>query len=351
MSQQQQSHDPATEMLWVLMGIFIVVFVIKLLFGDQLVAAFLMLRKGWVDLFSLVLHTKGLHHAKLAIETYDPKEWTGRDLSQLSMTLRPYMIVPLGGIFGGYAYSVWKKNPTNSYRRVHSRQTLCQSEVRQWPWISPILGLDLVKESIDSGKWAMAKTPLAFARHYQLLDDGKTLNQKRAEKLFASQLGALWDGPEKLRPHVRALFACFIAQACRDKDGARDGLRALALGMASKKVDYSFVDPLLKQHYNDPRVQAFLGKNAYVTTVMCAAVAAARATGVLPPAYFVWLRPVDRSLWYALNGVGRRTPFCETAGIHAHRLAEDVAGHAIERPYVIEAVKGLDKALRDVKFD
>lgn len=351
MSQQQAQNDPAVEMVWILVGIFILIFVIKIFFGDQLVAAFLMLRLGWANLFSLVFHTEGLAHAKLAIETYDPKEWGSRDLSALSQTLRPYMIVPLGGLFGWYAYRVWKRNPSNSYRRVHTRQTLCQSEVRQWPWIAPILNLDLVKESIDTGKWAMGKTPLVFARHYQLLDDGKTLNHKRAEKLFASQLGGLWDGPDKLRPHVRALFACFIAQACRDKDGARDGLRTLALGMASKKVDYGFVDPLLKKHYNDPRVQEFLGKNAYTTTVMCAAVAKARLTGVLPPAYFVWLRPVDRSLWYALNGVGRRTPFCETAGIHAHRLAEEVAGHAIERPYVIEAVKGLEKALRDVKFD
>ena len=292
-----------------------------------------------------------LRDADFALRSTTMREWTGTGLSSLSHHLRWFLFVPFASVFALYAYGVWRRNPSNLYRRVHSMKSLLHSEVEVWPWASPILGLDLVKTSILDGPWAMAKTPLNFSRHYKLIDEGKVVNRKRAERVFASQLGSLWESPDRMPKYMQALFACFVAQACKDKEGARQGLHLMAVGMAKKNVDYGWVEPLLKKHSSDARTRKIIRTSAYTTTTLCAALSAGRKNGVLPPNYFIWLRPVNRPLWYALNGVGRRTPFCEVAGIHAHMLAEGVAGHAIERPYVIKAVDALDIALKEIVFD
>lgn len=351
MSNQQQ-NDSGNEAMYV-GGFLILLYVIALMFfGEQIAGVHLWTRKMWALGASTFLPFDVFDEILVAIESYAPREWMSKKgmLAQLSKDLRWVMFIPLGGIFMWYARKVWRAMPTKNLRRVLTREKLIESEVKIWPWIAPVVKLDIVKMSIDEGKWAMAKTPIDFSRKYRLLD-GRELNKLRAEKLFASQLGRLWEGPDRLPAHVRALFACFIAQACRDKDGARDGLRSLAVSHASGKPDYDFVGPLLKKHMGDERLVPLFEKHAYVVTVLCASLELARSNGVLPPAYFLWLRPLNRPMWYALNNVGRRTPFCETAGVHGHYLAEKVAGHRIERPYVIEAVKALERALREYKFD
>lgn len=348
----QQQNENGNDALYV-GGFLLLIYVLLLtFFGEAVTSWHLKLRAGWAWLANALLPGDPFQKMLLAMETYAPREWLNAPgmIDQVSVDLRWVMFPPLALVFGFYAYRVWKKNPSKGLRRMHDRQSLIQSEVRVWPWIAPVVKLDLVNTSIDDGKWAMARMPVDFAKRYRLLD-GREANKLRTGKFFASQLGKLWEGPDKLPRHVRALFACFIAQACRDKDGARDGLRTLALSMAEGKPDYGFVDKLLEKHLNDARIAPVFEKHAYVVTVLSACLELARKNGVLPPAYFVWLRPLNRSLWYVLNNVGRRTAFSEVAGVHAHFLAEKVAGHRIEQPYVDEARKALERALREYKFD
>lgn len=353
---QNNQGDSSNDAIIVFGAVFIGVIVLFNVFGDNLKAVYLTIQSGWVHAYAFILSylpfgvPDAITKTQEVIEIYRPKELSGNDMKGIAQVMKLYSFIPLALIFGIYAYRIWRKNPLNSFKRVHSRQSLCNSEVKLWPWISPILTLDLVKEPIDTGKWAMGKTPVDFCKKYKLLN-GIELDKKRARKLFAAQLGGLWEGPKKLKPYEKALFAAFIAQACKDKNSATEGLKQLALSISSGKPDYSWVNGLLDKHMNNPIVTDLISKSAYKTTVISFALEAARKNGVLPPAYFVWLRPVNRALWYSLNGVGRRTPFCEVAGIHGHRLAEKVAGKPLRRPYIENSVQALEKALAETKFE
>lgn len=246
---------------------------------------------------------------------------------------------------------VLAKNPLQKFRRIHSMKTLVQSEQRLWPAIAPVAGLDLIPQDIDKGPWAMSRKPLDFARYYKLLDEGNKLNRDRSEKLFAMQLGKLWEGTEKLPAYARALFACFASQACGDIDSAKQGLDKLSITMAQGRDDFSWVPALLAKYERSDKVQQVVKKHAYVYTVMASMLKAAREFGVMQSPQFIWLRPKNRQLWYILNGVGRRVAFAEIGGIYAHWIAEEVAEHPIERPYVVKAVDGLERALLEVKID
>ena len=85
-------------------------------------------------------------------------------------------------------------------------------------------------------------------------------------------------------------------------------------------------------------------------TVMASMLEAAREDGVQASADFLWLKPLDRRLWYTLNTVGRQTPFIEVAGIFAHWVAEKEAGRKLFVPMVEEATNALELALKEVVY-
>lgn len=352
MSQGQGNADDGMGPLYVAGAVIVILLVIKSVWGDAIMAGWLAIRHLWAVVVQTVWpwDLKGLSESLYWMDAYYIQEWDKNRVEILGKQLRPFMWPVLALPLAYFAYRVWAKNPGVKLRRSMNMMSLAQSESRVWPWLTPSLGKNIIDLPIDSGDWAMALSPLEFARKFSLLD-GQALNRDRAEKLFASQLGPLWEGPEKLRSSTRALFACFCAQACSDNKAAISGLKTLALTMPSGKPDYSFVKGLLDKYYKDERIQQVVSKHAYVSTVISATLLEARKYGVLPPNFFLWLRPLNRPLWYTLNGVGRSTPFSEASGVHAHRLAEQIAGHGIELAYVIKCVDALEKALREVEHD
>lgn len=355
MSQQQQ--DNSLDFLWIMGSVLVVYLLVKFFWGDELLAAHLFVRGLWLKAYMTVWpfagSNKNLQDAALYLQSHQASEWSSADVTRLSKDLRIFMFLfvglPLLWLLKKVAYA----NPGQRFKRRLGATTLIKVQAHEWPWVLPSMKLDLVKEPIDKGAWAMSRNPVEFCKHYRLLS-GKAVDEERAEKLFASQLGKLWEGPERLNSYQKALFACFIAQLCRNKDdpgGSRDSLRQLSIGMSEGKPDFSFVDRLIAKHYNDERVQKVVTKHAYVATVMCAVLKEARRNGVMPCAFFLWLRPLDRALWYTLQGLGRRSYFVEGAGAHAHFLAEQVAGHAIARPYVKYASKALVDGLAEIRFE
>ena len=353
-----QQNESGNEGMIIGIGALVVLFGGWYLFGKQLTTAYLFWKKAemlmleWTGipfLFPEKWSAKVLAFAPIFQK--NPADIKIAELQALGAGIGYFTSWYFAAALGFVGWKILQRNPLSKFRRSFKMKTLAESEQRLWPAITPVVKLDLVEESIEKGPWAMAKRPLDFSRHYKLLDEGNKLNRERAEKLFAAQLGKLWEGPEKLPANLRALFAIFAAQACGDLEEAKKGLDTLSRTMVSGKPDYSFVPGMLKKYGSHEKVAEICSKHAYVYTVMASLLEAARGFGVLASAQFIWLRPTNRLMWYTLNGVGRRVAFCEVGGIYAHWISEKVAEHAIERPYVIKAVDGLERALYDVKFD
>ena len=71
----------------------------------------------------------------------------------------------------------------------------------------------------------------------------------------------------------------------------------------------------------------------------------ARQKGVLASSQFLWLRPLDRPLWYALNQCGGRAAWAEGVAPWAHYQTEEKAGKALSEPHVRPAVASLKQSL------
>ena len=102
---------------------------------------------------------------------------------------------------------------------------------------------------------------------------------------------------------------------------------------------------------NERCVQWAQQRHAYVFTFMATMLEIARADGVLASAEFLWLKPLDRRLWYVLNAVGRQTCLVEVAGSFAHWLAEKKLGRGLRTPMIKEAVNSLEMAVEGMLYE
>lgn len=276
-----------------------------------------------------------------------------------------YLRYPFGAVLMGMAVWVYTKSTALKFRRTHSMKTLREQEQMNWPQIMPITSKDLIAEDVRLGPWAMALTPMEFAKQYNLLKKDEfaqrvvsnmevpltgTVKKGEARRIFTLQLGAYWNGFDALNPHTKALAAIFIAKINRDRDGAMKLLKILSESAAKGKLDTTLVPALLNKHRNTELVQEIVQKHAYVMTVMASLLVGARDDGVLASADFLWLKPVDRRLWYVLNTIGRQTAFVEVGGIFAHWQVENALGKKCLMPMVEEAVKALEGAIKEVKL-
>ena len=145
-----------------------------------------------------------------------------------------YMRYPVIAALVLVAILLYQSDITLKYRRSHNMKTLRAQEQNNWPAIRPVVKQDLANVDIDVGPWAMALTPMEFARKHHLLKKNDALmdnpepgqemtagvRRGDAKRVFTLQLGPLWNGFEHCPPHVCALAAVFMARMNRDKTAA-----------------------------------------------------------------------------------------------------------------------------------
>ncbi len=366
MAQQspQQGSDNGMAPVWITILLFFTVYIIWKT-GHQYIVSFVFFINIWQARFlNLILHNQLLTDQINLMQTIDPNSVEWDQLVTITRNVGDFMRYPVVVILVILAILLYKSNITLKFRKAHDMKSLRAQEQFNWPAIMPIIKEDLVSQDINKGPWAMALTPMEFARKYNLLrkDDAlldnpipgqeMTAGIRRgdAKRVFTMQLGPYFDGFERLSPQAYALAAVFMARMNRDRDAANHILKVLDQTFVNGKPDFSVARPTLKKYENSELVQEVVSKHAYVLTVMSSLISAARSDGVVPSSEFLWLKPIDRRLWYMLNCMGRQTPYAEVAGPFAHWRAEKEMGRRCLVPMIDEAIRALEIAIKEVKL-
>lgn len=382
-AQQQQggggggSADNALDLFWGV-ALLVVGFLLLWYFGKQhIVSAVFYLRvfeifiiqtvlEGWAKfaaLFNLPIATVQANLQELQkllqfIATVPRSEVTFSDLVHMSEVVGSYIRYPLFVLSLVLAVWLYSSHLSLKFQNVFNMQRLKNMEQHNWPQIAPVVQLDLVKQDINEGPWAMALTPLQFAQKYDLVNtitkNNKTIYKPikgSSHRVFALQLGPLWVDVKALPIHSQALFAIFAARANRDRDGSTQLLNQIAASAKTGKLNFTGTAELLAKHVNTKLVAMAISRHAYVLTVMASMLDLARTDGVLATAEFLWLKPIDRRLWYMLNSVGRQTAVPEVAGPFAHWLAERTIGMPMKVPMVDMAVEAFEAGLEEVLYE
>ncbi len=359
---QQSQGDHSLAPLWLSIGAFALLYFIWYFANQQIV--WFVLKVKFVETLFMSLFSSQAQNLLQIIQTAQSGGVGFADFAQITKIAGSYFAYPVAAILVVLALILYFGNPISRFKKTYNMKRLFDAEKFNYPQIVPVSNVDLVAEHVDKGPWSMAMTPMQFAKRYKLLQEvhtpGVGLGAKEnisvivlrgeAHQAFALQVGPLWPGPDKLNIYTKALFAAFIARANRDSDSATALLRRIAASSASGKLDFLGAQELFDKHKNSKIAQRVIERHAYTMTVMASAIMAAREDGVLASADFLWLKVVDRRLWFMLNAVGRQTPHSEISGPFAHWLAERELGRKISTPMVEEAVNALDLAIKEVIY-
>lgn len=88
-----------------------------------------------------------------------------------------------------------------------------------------------------------------------------------------------------------------------------------------------------------------LSRHAFTSTGLMSLLEAAREGATLAPSSFRWLKGRNRTIWYALNCVGKKTAFTESSGTYAHWLLEKEINMAVPHAETTEAIEALRLSL------
>lgn len=244
---------------------------------------------------------------------------------------------------------------TGRFKDKYSMEKFRELESTNWPAICTSLGKNYAKTDLDTGDFAMSMQPMKFAKKYNLLDveqiEGKTVatvNRERAFVVFSTQMGPPWEGDLKHMPsHILALFAIFAAKAEHDTKSSAKLLAQLSRSSTrgNKKLDFSGVNEVLFKHIGSMKIARAVGPHAFLYPAMASLLELAREDGVLASAEFLWLKLIDRPLWYMLNSVGRKTAFPEISGPYAHWVVEKRLRRPLKTPMVEEAINALESGV------
>jgi intracellular multiplication protein IcmP len=375
-SQQPQSGsnaDNSLDFLWMIVLIigalaltwffgrtYITAFVLKIRFYEIFAIDYILGGYNYIaQLLHLPLPNTSDLGQDLNVINSKPLKLPLAQLVSISNDVGKYMMIPAALIICLLAVITYVANISERFKHIYNMDTLRKSENRIWPQVSPVMRVDLVKKDLDEGPWSSSLSPMLFAKKYNLLieqkdDNAKVvvrLNEGAAYRVFALQIGQFWRDIETFPLHVQALYAIFLARANQDRKNADNLLNQIAASASSDKLDFRGVKELVKKHKNSKFANLATSRHAYMLTVMATLLEFARTDGVLATAEFLWLKPVDRTLWYTLNSVGRQTAFPEVAGTFAHWAAERKLGRPLRVPMVEEAVKALDMAIKEIVYE
>lgn len=371
MAQQQQqssggggSGDNSMAPVWITVLLFITAFIIWKVAHEYIVSFVFMLNIWQAKLITLFVNDATLEQSIRDMQTINPASVDWDQFLALTGSVGNYIRYPVVAILVLLAFFLYRSNITLKFRKTHDMKTLRSQEQQNWSAIMPIIKEDLVVQDVNKGPWAMALTPIEFARKYHLLkkDDAildnplpgqeMTAGIRRgdAKRVFTLQLGPYFDGFDHCSPQAATMAAIFMARMNRDRTAANDILKTMNKSCALGKPDFSVARAVLKKYQNTELVQEVLAKHAYLLTVMASLLQESREDGVMPSAEFLWLKPIDRRLWYMLNCVGRQTPFPEVAGPFAHWCAEKAMGRRSLVPMIDEAIKALELGVKEVKL-
>ena len=265
--------------------------------------------------------------------------------------------------------------------------SLLKHNAESFACLRPIVGRGkylLSRESYDSGPWRIARTPVQFAlEHGLLLDkDGQAftadqalrrgmpdvnlptyghahLDEEKTAAVLQEQLGRKFTGFGAMSLERKTLASAFLSYAVGDKLDCMALLDAMSLSYiedekqapaCSVLEDAAFQKQVVGLWNTHKKLldESFLKRHvAFELPLFMAMLTLARKKGVLASSQFLWLRPLDRPLWYALNQCGGRAAWAEGFAAWAHYAAEEKAGETLREARMTHAVARIKDSLAE----
>jgi intracellular multiplication protein IcmP len=288
---------------------------------------------------------------------------TGVSMGLIEQEATAYIRWPIAIGFIGVGIYVVFFSPRAKFRTKHNLESFIKFQAKMWPVISPIVGFNPIKSSArvpgdmipdKLPLFAEALSPEEWISFHRIPVTNGVVDREAARRALLLQLGPRWNGIDDQAPYLRALFAAYALKGGQKREESDEFLGQISLCWTATG-GFVLSPPVaaeIKKIFADPKLMdkavEVAKEHAYRSTAMLGVLRWARSMGgVLAPAQFLWLRGVDRNLWYALNNLGRRSFHSEGMGAMAHFMAEQAAKKPLPIPRVDTAIITLNQFLSD----
>lgn len=274
------------------------------------------------------------------------------------------------------------------------RMSRCVPQLLPVVYVNPQHQLDL-----DQGTWRMSPKIFDYMKSNDCLrfdeNDRFSLKERETTQLLIKQLGDRWTGFDNLpinhfriaaislpmvvspatgkpktdaliemfcvgfssKPHFDTELKRFIKMAVSPRTYLKKGWFGKLSACYSEVLDSrgekkrqeshlrkadKIARQYVKEYKDHPKVVQILSKHAYQVTSVCGLIEGAWLGGAMPSCNCLWLKPMDRNLFYAFNNLGRDVSWIEVTGFWSHYLTEQKVGFPFPYPKVQAGVAGID---------
>ena len=284
-------------------------------------------------------------------------------IAALEREVTVYIHWPLALAFSAVGVYTYYFSPRNKFRVKHNLESFIRTQAKMFPVIAPIVNFNPIKSSAripgspvpdKLPLFAEALSPEEWISFHRIPVTNNIPEREATRRAFLMQLGPRWNGFNGQPSYVQALGAAFALKGSQKREESDELLGKISLcwsasgGITLTSDVASEVRRTIKDSKLGGEAIAIGEKHAYRTTAILAMLQWARARGgVLAPAQFLWVRGMDRTLWYALNNLGRRAFHSEGAGAMAHFMAEQAAQKPLPIPRIDTAIVTLNQYLAE----
>ncbi len=240
---------------------------------------------------------------------------------------------------------------------VEPGNTVDRSTMVPIPALTPDEKLTLAEFDID-----VKDRSMAFRRermpHYNYV----LLDHNAAHDAFAAQLGSPWMGWKALPRWHQALYAVLCLQLNGKVAKAQKLIDQIGMSFKAYEYDkktgamtkdgtanFAGIEAILEEEASSKAALAVAKRHYHAISVLVRTLEMARKRGRLMHSNLLWLKwgnPENRTLWYALCGLGSQCPYWEAAGVYAHMQFEDMAKRPLSTPMVSGAVLAMEETMR-----
>ena len=298
----------------------------------------------------------------------DPDGMRLHDLYGIAHAVGLAVRIPAAALMLGFGAICMVRAAPSRFKRAFDVDSLIVEQAKSFPTTAAFVRrrLGLVAPSRTPRPADFAQTPEEWIACHATRPD-QSFDRAAARRALVAQLGPRWQGVDRAAPAVRTLFAAFALHLAERRAEAQDLLGTASAGLSGQDTDPAVgpeallglcaatieqADALLRDYQIRAPAELIASNHAYTHTALMGLLnESRRASGVLAPGQFAWLKLVDRPLWYALHSLGfeadgfgrylHPNPRVEAAGARDHWAAERHAGRPLAFPDIERAVEAI----------
>lgn len=137
--------------------------------------------------------------------------------------------------------------------------------------------------------------------------------------------------PDRMSDVGKVIFALFAAHAYGGSEGVKDYMKAVdqlnrsCAGESSGRANLTVAQWIYTKYRTNEAARNLFAVHHWEYTYLVELLKQAKRQGKCGHTSIMWLKPMNRVLFYALNQVGRWVPHAESAAVFDHHAAEQLA--------------------------